>query len=516
MKRLFAAMMAIFLVLGDVLLAAPSASSQITFAYPELADSPTPAPDAGKVLPRSPYPSDPPLADAEQFHVREAMESALVKYVDSSGPNAQVKLGEVKVEDHWAYGVVEPQDGEETEGELGHVIAHLLPDGTWQVVASDDSEMHPQWFIEAAPRGLVSSSQISVSFGTYVQDADLQKAVFEALSNRPLDLLVGNQFAVTSENRQSDWLLISVVSLDGPDSLEELVGSGDSAGLMVAKKDTSTGWYVALAGTPLFSDLLDNAPKLLVASEAKPYLDPLAVLPASANSVEYKFPWAEGDWQYRQGWHPANAVDIGTWGADKRVLASAGGTVSYICRGRLSANVHIRDNDGVTLQYYHIDVNQLGSGITEGAVVERGRVLGVLRPGTWSKDDDKLPSGTYCGYTSGQLSYSAHIHWVIPTNGGFTVDGWTITYPDSTWRKGDEARNPGTSPYQTLHSTNVPSDGGGSVCAAPSLIEPSDGAALTNRTVTFRWSALSGCTFNGYTFRVCTSSDVSNLSNCFI
>jgi len=56
----------------------------------------------------------------------------------------------------------------------------------------------------------------------------------------------------------------------------------------------------------------------------------------------------------------------------------------------------------------------------------------------------------------------------------------------------------------------------GGACSAPSLIEPSDGAVLSSQTITFRWNAVSGCTFNGYTFRVCTSPDVDNLSNCFI
>ena len=53
-------------------------------------------------------------------------------------------------------------------------------------------------------------------------------------------------------------------------------------------------------------------------------------------------------------------------------------------------------------------------------------------------------------------------------------------------------------------------------CAAPGLISPSDGETLGSRTITFRWNPVSGCTFNGYTFRVCTSSDVEALSNCFI
>lgn len=45
-------------------------------------------------------------------------------------------------------------------------------------------------------------------------------------------------------------------------------------------------------------------------------------------------------------------------------------------------------------------------------------------------------------------------------------------------------------------------------CPAPSLTEPGDGATVNNHTITFRWNALSGCTFNGYTFRVKTESSM--------
>jgi hypothetical protein len=51
---------------------------------------------------------------------------------------------------------------------------------------------------------------------------------------------------------------------------------------------------------------------------------------------------------------------------------------------------------------------------------------------------------------------------------------------------------------------------------APSLVSPGDDETLASRTITFRWNALSGCTFNGYTFRLCTTADVNSPGVCFI
>lgn len=50
------------------------------------------------------------------------------------------------------------------------------------------------------------------------------------------------------------------------------------------------------------------------------------------------------------------------------------------------------------------------------------------------------------------------------------------------------------------------------VCPAPNLIEPSEGAVSSSRTITFRWNAVSGCTFNGYTFRVKTNTNMDDLA----
>ena len=51
---------------------------------------------------------------------------------------------------------------------------------------------------------------------------------------------------------------------------------------------------------------------------------------------------------------------------------------------------------------------------------------------------------------------------------------------------------------------------GGRSCPGPSLNSPADGQALPSRTVRLHWQALSGCTFNGYTFRVKNTSNMDS------
>lgn len=118
-----------------------------------------------------------------------------------------------------------------------------------------------------------------------------------------------------------------------------------------------------------------------------------------------------------------------------------------------------------------------------------------------------------------ELDKGSNTHFVVVIAGsGSSASGYTINDP---WDGQQKSLSSYTNSSWTTGSLRVYGgtpwcQGGGSACAAPTLTEPGDGAVSSNRTITFRWNALSGCTFNGYTFRLCTSSDVNNLSNCFL
>lgn len=307
-------------------------------------------------------------------------------------------------------------------------------------------------------QSVLADNEVVVDFGPWDLDRSLQLEIEYVLVKRPADLFQGTHFKITSVNDKDNWKLLSIVSYDGPDSFGDSVGAGDSGTLLIADLDLQGVWNVGLAGTPEFTALLDIAPPILVMPQNKPYLDPLSPLPRSLSAVNFKFPWPVGNREYWNafGHSTANptAIDIGTQGSDRRILAAAGGVILNICRtGSVSSGMKIKHDNGMELYYNHFDKNLLGPGITEGARVETGSLLGSLRPGTWQDD---------CGRTS-QTANSAHIHWILPTE-AITIDGWTIDYPDTIFRRGSEQRRPGRSPYDLLPSTNVLYSGPQSCC----------------------------------------------------
>jgi len=146
----------------------------------------------------------------------------------------------------------------------------------------------------------------------------------------------------------------------------------------------------------------------------------------------------------------------------------------------------------------------------------------------------KVPRATVIGRLSQYPASTPHLHmglWTTPLSSG-CAGGSRTAVPYSGIFKLDGVEYPAGESHQgkSVSSNNYPicaevmasalSDCWGPPssdrCPAPSLSSPSDSYVSTSQNVNFNWSALSGCTFSGYTFRVCTSSDVSNLSNCFI
>ena len=266
--------------------------------------------------------------------------------------------------------------------------------------------------------------------------ADLAPAVTSALSAHPS--YSGTHFAITSAHIQADWALVSVGALDGPTALdgfqEGYIGSRDGGLLLIAAQENGR-WQITIEGEPDFAAQARRAPDALLSPQAKSLLAPRSnTSPSAAQAVNYKWPWPAGlSWRWLQGWH-TRAMDIGTDGADKRVLASADGVIIYVCKGNLGAALKVRDADGVVLEYWHIDSALLSGAVQLGATVSQGQWLGTLRPGSWT---DSSACGTQ--YTS-QNASTGHVHWVLPTDRTFTVDGWSITFPNSTFVNGEQSR----------------------------------------------------------------------------
>ncbi len=160
---------------------------------------------------------------------------------------------------------------------------------------------------------------------------------------------------------------------------------------------------------------------------------------AQTVNVKYDFPWTYGDsWEYRgsgTGWHGTPlGLDIGTDGSNKKVLSAANGTIIEVNPCIETAWVRIEHADGVILDYLHIELGSLAPEIVVGNSIFRGQLIGNLKPGTFDDGD--------CGNTSGQRFNSAHLHWGIPSDGSFSVDGWTIG-TDGIWKNGANQILPG-------------------------------------------------------------------------
>ena len=100
---------------------------------------------------------------------------------------------------------------------------------------------------------------------------------------------------------------------------------------------------------------------------------------------------------------------------------------------------------------------------------------------------------------------------IIISGSGSSASGYTINDPyDGQVKSLGSYMSSGWSANGLRVYGGTPWCQGGGSCSAPSLSDPGDEATLSSRTITFRWNAVSGCTFNGYTFRIKNTSDMDS------
>ncbi|MCA9999701.1 MAG: hypothetical protein KDE56_28255, partial [Anaerolineales bacterium] len=378
-------------------------SLQIDSTYEEVVPIPTPIPTTELVFEQD-----------DSKMARQAIQATLDKYALTFLPaDTAITVLEFRQEGEWAYAEV---TWPSLEIESMYVLAHQQENGRWQAALPFVNSLYSHWVAKipadflniSIDNNVLLNDDLHIDFRSFIQDDKLRYAIYQTLQAKPKDLFPGKQYAVTSLFQKDTWHFISIASINESGCSLRFVGNGDCGSYMIATNDQEFGWLVGLAGTPNFVDLLSNIPTSILPSESKFILNPNNQTLLKENALDYKFPWPSGKWEYRGGWH-FSAVDIGTRDSDKRILSAASGVISVICRSTdgNSANVTIVHDDGTSLGYFHLDRHSLASNITEQARVIQGQVLGNLLPGTWSDN---------CGYTVGQASNSAHIHWVLPTS----------------------------------------------------------------------------------------------------
>jgi len=487
---------------------------------PPVSPAPTPIqPGVGEQL-IPPVPGE--IANGtEQDRARQAMETALAKYLAYWGPHYQMEISKIVVDGDWAVGLAEWQSEAKIFDDPLQILAHRLPDGSWQTGMSNEGDVYSQ-LLDIIPESLhdeittehqfaSTETQIYMSVernitiitGTVVVESSIDIAVQEALVNANEVLSpVSDYYAITDLSYFDQWLFVSVIGLAGisSDLSWNLLDNGTWFGLVLLKADRDGNWSGALEGTDEFSQILYEIPSNILEDDTKLNLDPLtrAEIPLSG----YIFPWQTGkSMKYGSlgvhdngfpgvvtGWKAVDFVsdgDTGAGHAPNQLLASASGTINYKCTpgaGQNSTAIRIGD-----LMYTHM-VND--GNLYVGRYFSQGETMGMMKAGSFSEN---------CGYAD-QSAQSFHVHWGFPNTGSLQAGGWTLTFADQTWRRGGETRVPG----QWMLAE------GGTSCSGPSLISPIDGQVMTSRTVTFSWNSVSGCTFNGYTFRVKNVPDMDS------
>jgi len=96
--------------------------------------------------------------EIEQARARQTIEAVLDKYLRYWGPRYQVAPVEVAVEGDWAYGLARwRSETRILEGPI-HILAHRLPDGTWQALMPGSEGLYLQW-VEAVPESLMPAEE---------------------------------------------------------------------------------------------------------------------------------------------------------------------------------------------------------------------------------------------------------------------------------------------------------------------------------------------------------------------
>lgn len=307
----------------------------------------------------------------------------------------------------------------------------------------------------------------------------------------------GYRLSVDSLSLSNDWGAVSA-SLVEPKTGRRIGANG----LLIIARHVGSEWIVAFPTDSQYYTWAQNAPTNVVGNESKAFLKQSSVSsrqPSQATasmpellSIGIKLPWPAGlsrcisGYGYDQGDHTGTdlyALDFGL--SYENVSAVAAGTVSQVATGQPNTypngplsygNYVLIDHGGILSLYAHLSAVN----VVVGQAVNQGDVIGV--------------SGN-SGYSSGP-----HMHFRLR-------DGsWNPIMPEPM------SGYTGFVGYSCSSGIYYVSDNGtvGAACPGPSLNNPADGFVFNSDSVSFSWSAPTGCTYGGYTFRI---KDTSNMDS---
>lgn len=302
--------------------------------------------------------------------------------------------------------------------------------------------------IQAAP----ADSGITFIHGTREIERSVQDALVLALQNASAETNGARVFAVTDVQGAADWSFISIAGLaqrpEGRWSIEDAAW----VGLALVVRNTDGAWSAGLKGQPDFATLMALVPDNELDASVRAALLP-GHRPLSPDAYTYIFPWQPGKSMYYGsfGVHAGGYAGLGAYKAvdflsdgdtsaghaPNMLLASAGGTIDYMCKDSVNTAIRIG-----SLMYVHIISN---TNLAVGQTFSQGAALDKMQTGSFSD---------LCGWANQQPNWF-HVHWMFPdttsTTGTFQANGWTLTLSDSTWRRGAQT----VVPQQWMRSNTI-------------------------------------------------------------
>ena len=189
------AMLTIVLIVGNLPFIAQSSPGNLA-PPPPITPTPTSTPlSLAGMSQENPTPPTPGefRDQVEQTRARQAMEAALAKYLRYWGPRYQVAPIEVAVEGEWAHGVAEWQSHTRTLSGPIHILAHRLPNGTWQALMPSTEGAYLQW-LEAIPERLVPAGELNQLRAQAAEaDALLRPQATPAVPPAEIRILLGKE-----------------------------------------------------------------------------------------------------------------------------------------------------------------------------------------------------------------------------------------------------------------------------------------------------------------------------------
>jgi len=279
-------------------------------------------------------------------------------------------------------------------------------------------------------------------------------SIAQALAEYPDRLFDTENYDIKSIREHKNWRLLSIGVAEIPEQIKlqlenkEIDEWGTPLHSVIARKNKDGSWDSAVRYTKKYEELIYQTPDEWMSPDVKEIFaaTDLNGTKEATVTVNYKLPWPNGlawslgnygsvtidevthDTPWRKDNQGRNCDDetycaldffIATSDADqRRLLSSADGVITDICTsGTVTRNIDITHADGSTFKYWHIDKSSFDSGLAEDMGVIQGAVFGKVRVGNFNDS---------CGYAS--QTNKAHVHWKIPTDKAYTVDGKTIEY----------------------------------------------------------------------------------------